>query len=399
MGRRRPLSRGAGVPPAIPIVTQSAVPLVIPIALVIAASFLLAGCGASESPTGGSPLPTSPPASASAPAPTASSASPSSAPTPEASPTALPDSVTLPSDGQIVYTSGVPGPTHSIMSVAPDGSGLALVAVGRDPAWAPSGQTLVYTCPVVGNEGDFPGICAVAGGSIGAEPHVLVAMGERPVVAPTGTTVAYHRGMIDVGETWIAGIDGSGAVLLTPGELTTWSPDGVWLAGQPESAGAEIAVIRPDGTRYRVLTGGYDPAWSPDGGRLAYGLVTANGASLRFLDLATGTMSGLYLGSADVGVGAPLWLSDDAVLFVKGGDLWRIDPDGFSPVRLTSGLGISGRLSLSPDKQWVVFATGRVHGAEVTSKLVVASVEGGWRVLETGAEPVSQPAWRPTAGG
>ena len=49
------------------------------------------------------------------------------------------------------------------------------------------------------------------------------------------------------------------------GAFLEWSPDGAWLAGQPEFC------RRPGGDRrvsglgggFRILAPGYDPAWSP----------------------------------------------------------------------------------------------------------------------------------------
>jgi Tol biopolymer transport system component len=358
----------------------------------------LAACGGNE------PSPTDPPLS---PSPSGDSGSPASSPspTPGASaapsslPTPLPASVTLPADGRIAYTAGGAGGEQWISLTAPDGSHPTRLAAGRDPTWSADGRTLVYACPTEGNEGDYPAICSIEAGRAGADPSVLVAIGDGPRLSPDGTRLAYHRGMVDVGETWVAAADGSGPGLLSPGALTDWSPDGRWLLGQPESAGREIAVIRADGSGYRVLAGGFDPAWSPDGDRIVYGIVTANGSSLRYLDVGTGLIRGLYLGGESAGLSAPTWLDGDAVLFVMSGDLWRLDADALAPVRLTSGLGVTGRLSLSPDRDWVVFATELVDGRPVTPVLAVASIEGGWRVLETDDAPVSQPVWRPAAGG
>lgn len=292
----------------------------------------------------------------------------------------------------LVVTRGPRGGEQQIEIVSPRTSATSPVARGADPAWSTDGRSIVFACP--GAAGWVPSICITAADdpSEGARP--LVKDGDRPAPGPDGHAIAFHRGTVDVGDTWRVNRDGSGLTRLASGAFLSWSPDGNWLLGQPESAGFQLAVIGKEGGEARVLGTGYGPAWSPDGERIAYAVAGGRSSSLSVLSLATGSVETRNTATAELGGVA--WLAGDAIAFVENGDVWRVDPGSTEPVRLTAGLEIpsgslASPLAVSADGEWIAFA----NGPSDRSDLAIASAQGGWVLLDLGREAVTQPAWRP----
>ena len=215
--------------------------------------------------------------------------------------------------------------------VAPDGS-VTRLAQGSNAAWLDA-DTIVYECSQPSQS-----VCAVDLATPGSV-RIIVSDANSPAPAPDGRSIAFHRSGIDIGETWIVNPDGSGQRLLAPGWLLEWSPDGAWLAGQADSAAVEVAIIRPDGTGLRSLAPGHDPAWSPSGDRLVYLFNDEQGrASLHTVDVATGEVTVLWGGSrADLS--DPAWLGDRGWVFVRDGDIWRLDIGKSRPVSLGTASG------------------------------------------------------------
>ena len=197
---------------------------------------------------------------------------------------------------------------------------------GRDPAWLPDGR-LLYTCLHPGWENPASCVMDFEGGRFD-----LLAESEHPVPAPDGGTIAVHRGMIDVGETWLMSADGVLPHLLAKGSFLQWSPDGVWLLGQPESATAQVAVVRADGSdaEPQVLATGYDPAWSPKGDQIAYVVVDDQGVKLRVMTPFSDVSETEFTAPQGSELAAPEWLPDGGLLFVLDGDLYRLDGDPVS---------------------------------------------------------------------
>ena len=266
------------------------------------------------------------------------------------------------------------------------------LAQGSNAAWLDA-DTIVYECSQPSP--DFLGICAVDLASPGS-PRIIVSDANRPAPAPDGRSIAFHRSGIDIGSTWIVDADGSNPRELAPGWLREWSPDGAWLAGQADSAAVEVAIVRPDGTGLRSLAPGHDPAWSPSGDRLVYLYNDEQGAaSLRTVDVATGEVTDLWGGSrADLS--DPAWLGDRGWVFVRDGDIWRLDVGKSRPVPLGTGFGIeSGSLSSDPlavtaDNRWVAYTS----GIDTDARVGIVSVNGS---LGTGyvEAAMSDPRWAP----
>jgi hypothetical protein len=315
---------------------------------------------------------------------------PSQAASPDASPAVGSASDTL------VVTRGE-GDARAVEILTPSGETTRL-AEGWDPAWV-SSDTIIYTClsPWVqpGEDPGQPGICAV-NLRAPATPQTLIAEAYDPVPAPDGRSIAVHRGMIDVGETWIMSADGSNPRLLRSGWFPQWSPDGAWLAGQPETPGnAEVAIVGADGQGFRVLAPGYDPAWSPTGRHIAYAVVEGNVASLRTVDVSSGAVEILHTAPAGEEVSAPVYLAEGRIAFVQDGNVWVLDSSG--PRAIMSGHAIEGSpagdpLAVSPDGSRIAFT----HGAGTEAIVEIREINGGNELYPAnGSGPVTQPAWSP----
>lgn len=176
-----------------------------------------------------------------------------------------------------------------------------------------------------------------------------------------------------------------------------WSPSGKRLAFD---AGTRLAVMRSDGTRFRLLpqvtSDDSEPAWSPDGRRLVLsGPPPAGGRSdLHVLELASGEA---YRLTSDGGR-SPDWSSRNRIAFTRGGaadrpgtgDVYRIRPGG-------GGLRLLVRRASDPS--WSPRGTRLVlvrPRRRLTALWVVAAGGSGLRRMITpGADNPEQPCWSP----
>jgi hypothetical protein len=302
------------------------------------------------------------------------------------------------SPGILAVTHGDATGSTWVELVRPDTGTVAPFSRGRDPGWV-SDRLFIYTCAPQGGEPSI--ICTVDLTSSEPEAEAEIAQdADRPAPAPDGSLVAVHRGSTDVGETWLMRPDGMDQRRLAAGAFLQWSPDGRWLLGQPESATFEVAVVRVDGRdrEPQVLAAGYDPAWSPAGDRIAYAVVSELGVELRVMSPFTNVSETRYTAPAASELTAPAWLPDGRLVYVLDGDLYRLDAGSSEPVRLTTGLAIRAdwfgdALAVSPDGRSVAFSTG--SGAD--ARVGIASVDGGYQMLDLGTGPITQPQWAPAS--
>ena len=318
---------------------------------------------------------------------------------PVPSPTASPEVITSPSPvddvlpAPMVVTvareNGAGSSTDWVAILEPDGR-LTPLAEGSQGAWLDE-TTVVFACA--------PDICRVD-----VMNHAVVQMvtqdGLRPIPAPDGSMIAFHRGMIDVPETWLVRTEDQFGFSwrLADGDFGRWSPDGEWLVGQlPDATSHTVSTVNVDRSDTLGVDSvpGYDPAWSPSGARIVYTLVEGDGPSVRMLTPASGEVSVLYTAGLDVALGGPIWLNEAAIVFVQDGDLYRLDVGASTPVRLTSTgtVDVSGYtqgLELSPDGQWIAYTS----TLEENSVVEVVSVDGSTTVTFP-VDHVSAPRWGP----
>ncbi len=160
-----------------------------------------------------------------------------------------------------------------------------------------------------------------------------------PAWAPTGDRIVYadtHDGNL-----YLAASDGTDIVRLTDTEAVdrypTWSPDGQQIAfARRLETGWDLHTIdlrtEPPKLTRRTTNGVYvgHPAWSPDGQRLAFDMFYDGQAEIAVLDLATGVLTRLT--ERDGNDLIPAW-SPDGTRIAFGGepagsgnwDLWEID--------------------------------------------------------------------------
>jgi len=173
-----------------------------------------------------------------------------------------------------------------VYAVHPDGSGLIRVTARREEmapllASSPRAEKLAIVTSagttVVdanGKRTSRPGGDMYATPDVSEKGEVTLASGERTSVSPDGL----HEAFLDAHHRlWIRAINGR-AHKVAPAALTSqlvWSADGSLLAFTALRARhAQLAVVRPDGSGFRVLRRSlegsdvYPNSWAPDGKRL-----------------------------------------------------------------------------------------------------------------------------------
>ena len=336
------------------------------------------------------PLVVVPPPSAPAIAVTDPSASPS--PRSSSGPD-LPESLILYSVGEDA--------TATIHAIGADGGQDRVLATGSDPSWSPDGHSIAYDCrsadAVAGGE---PGdICVMD--ADGADQRVAVAGAHAARWSPDGLRIMFSRSMIDGGDTWVAGVDGSGARLIGAG-TGAWSPDGtqILLLGA-SGAVPDATIVRSDGSGARTIGDCGDAAWSPDGSELACtGEVDGEG----FLHVVSPSDRSIHILYEDAfRMSHPTWVSPDLIAFVRGplgssdstdDRLYLLDfglNSNFQiETRLLLDRPVTGAIVVSPEGSWVA-AT--VSSGE-TNDIYAVSVAGE-QLRVTTAGVTSAPVWQP----
>jgi TolB protein len=176
-----------------------------------------------------------------------------------------------------------------------------------------------------------------------------------------------------------------------------WSPDGRRLAFD---AGTRLAVMRSDGTRFRLLrqhtSDDGEPAWSPGGDRLVFSGSDAAGgtAELYVLHLASGRVGRLTTG----GGRSPAWSSRGRIAFTKGGGPVRPGTGAVYTVR-PDGSGLRRLIRPASDPAWSPRGTRLVfvRRRRALSSLCIARADGTGlsRMVTPGAENPALPAWSP----
>lgn len=280
-----------------------------------------------------------------------------------------------------------------IQAMRPDGSGRRLLSgsragpsgegEGSGPAWSPDGKQLAFE--------------RSSGGEAGSRIYVLdLASGEeRPLRAPDDDSSAYDP---------------------------AWSPDGARVAfGRSDGERSEIVIVAVDGGGERVLVrearGGEarsfvsSPDWSADGATVVY--------TRRLLDEDSHFRPALHVVAAGGGPSRLLARDADEAAWSPDGrriafasvrdrngeecyeqciykaELYVMNADGSSPLRLTRNRGDDRSPSWSPDGRRIAFASDRNYPNGFNAEIYSIGADGSCVTWLTNGSPLSiDPAWR-----
>jgi TolB protein len=317
----------------------------------------------------------------------------------------------------IYYADGRSGPKGDVRSAAwsPDGTrvvfhkrmtapptvwrktfsrlpGYELSLTGILPSFSPDGGRFVMTGrPTAGVFGS-----SVATAATGTDKYEVIYKDDRrnvlaPQWSPSGDTIIFGVGPFN------AFFNGFNGLFLK--------------AGDRVEDGAQVAVIRPDGTGFREVTSGANnngfPSMAPDGKRFVYRTFGPGGDGLRIMNLETKAVTTLTTGYDNF----PLWSPrGDLIMFSRQADgdyeIYTIKPDGSGVKRLTFARGNDAHMAWSPDGEHIAFASSRTGFKDEIAYTDAPQPYGELFVMRYDGSDVQQltdnqwedgtPAWQPT---
>ena len=318
----------------------------------------------------------------------------------------------------IYYTSGKSGPKGDVRAASwsPDGSHVVfhkrltappttwrrtfsrnpeyeLTLTGVLASFSPSGDRFVTVARAPGTSGVVGAGIAVA--AAGAEKMNIIYQDPTrnvlgPQWSPSGDTIIFSIGVFN------AFFNGFHGQFLKPGDRA--------------EGGAQIAVVRPDGSGFREVTTGPNnngfPSMAPDGKRFVYRSFGPEGDGLKIMNLETKSITTLTKGYDNF----PLWSPrGDLIVFSRQADgdyeIYTVKPDGTSVKRLTSAPGNDAHMAWSPDGEHIAFATSRMGFKDEVTYTDAPQPYGEIFVMRADGSDVRQltdnqwedgtPAWQP----
>ena len=277
-------------------------------------------------------------------------------------------SVLGPTDGLIVFRSDRDGePDLFTLDVVTGAATKLTTSAGfaeLQPAWSPDGGRILYVRRA--RLSGRPDLFVMNANGRGRTRLTSTPVPERdPSWSPDGTGLVYAARTAP-GEPFrifVARADGSGREQLTSQKAGSdtapvWSPDGTRIAFVSDRDGGfpELYLMNADGTGVKRLTTNAlidaNPSWSPDGTRVVFERCCESGTSDLFTIDVTTRAEVSVTASASTQEFDPSWSPDgtriayDAFEVGQGNiDIWVVNADGSSPLRLTQQVGPD----LSPD--------------------------------------------------
>jgi WD40 repeat protein len=167
------------------------------------------------------------------------------------------------------------------------------------------------------------------------------------------------------------------------------SPDGRRIAFD---AGAALALMRSDGGSFRLLRAHSaddgSPAFSPDGRRLAFTVPARTQSRVEPRDLWIADLAGAHARRLVAGATAPAWSVRGWIAFLRGGDVYRVRPNGRGLRRLVARRRCT-------DVAWSPHGTRLVLACR--GRVVIADGDGRHlRRVPLGTTSATEVAWSPS---
>jgi dipeptidyl aminopeptidase/acylaminoacyl peptidase len=239
------------------------------------------------------------------------------------------------------YTPGNPGTSRDIYLMQPDGSGQAPITGLPDdedvPSWSADGTKIAF------HRGGDVWVMNSDGTGQTNLTTALFGIANSPSWSPDGSKIAFsstHDGTFGQ-NIYTMQADGSQVTRIsfgTPDDYPAWSPDGQRIAFV--HGGFQLFTVKTDGsdaTPIKNASGLRSPDWSPSGARIAY--VASNGAAQPEVHTIDPDGSNDVTLSALSSPSDVAWSPDGSKLVAtSGGQIWTMNADGTSPVKLTNNL-------------------------------------------------------------